>query len=446
MKFNPEEYSHFIFANWQASFEQGNLELTFSYQLQSEKSEDLSFNEKLIYPNIQDLDLAQPAIKQAINFLHLVLGVSYYKASVASKISCPKIKLDSDLADFLNKTYFNGLQEFSYVNKLDIRDRINFETSASVRQPVADSQLAEQVIIPMGGGKDSLLVLEILKAQNPLLLTLGINSTVREIANYYQLPVIEVQRKIDPLLLELNERGAYNGHVPFSAILGAVLGVAAFCYDARYLALANERSANQGNTEFLGNIVNHQYSKTFEFERDLNNIFKKSIHGSLEYFSLLRPFSEIKIASEVASQQDLVELFSSCNANKKIKQDFTGKWCATCPKCCFVFLCFAPYVDKNQLMSVFGKNLLNEPSLLESYSQLCGLSSIKPLECVGEFEESASLIQELSKKSDFAEDLVVQELAVQLPHDTRDLDHFMDLSDEHLIPEKIFKYINDYLS
>lgn len=421
----------FTFLNWQYTFKKNFLLLEFKFQLN-----DLKFSETLALPRPQSLvDLNQRSLNQAINLLHLMLGVSYYKTYVPEEISLNQ-KIDSETADFFNQTYFKGLQEFAYVNKLDLKNKIKFPASQTELKSVSDIELKDEIILPIGGGKDSLLALEILKDKNPLLLTLGKNPVAKEIADLYNLELIEIERKIDPLLLELNKQGAYNGHVPFSAILGFILAFSTLLYRKKFLVLANEASANEANTTYLGEAVNHQYSKSFEFELAFNKLVKSKIHPEIEYFSLLRQFSEVKIAKEFSKHDHLLSIFSSCNNIKKT--GYKKKWCAKCSKCCFVFLMLAAFLPEEKVVRIFGSNLFADPELKDIFYSLCGISGIKPLECVGEFKESAALVSEIHRQGKFKNSVTLNTLVKEIKTEYK-VDDFLERLDYHNIPACFMK-------
>ena len=99
----------------------------------------------------------------------------------------------------------------------------------------------------------------------------------------------------------------------------------------KYVALSNESSANESTV--AGSTVNHQYSKSFEFEQDFHKYEKDWLGSGVYYFSMLRPLSEFQIAKYFAGATAYHDIFRSCNAGSK--QDI---WCGHCPKCLFVFL------------------------------------------------------------------------------------------------------------
>ncbi len=63
------------------------------------------------------------------------------------------------------------------------------------------------------------------------------------------------------------------------------------------------------------------------------------------------------------------------------------KWCGKCPKCLFVYTILSPYLYKDELVDIFGKDLFEDKELLKTFIELTGNGKTKPFECVGTFEE-----------------------------------------------------------
>jgi hypothetical protein len=202
-------------------------------------------------------------------------------------------------------------------------------------------------------------------------------------------PII-VERKIDPKLLELNRKGFLNGHTPFSAYLAFLSVLCAVLFGQKFIAFSNERSSNEGNVKYLGKIINHQYSKSFDFEKRFREYSKKYLAKNVEYFSFLRPLYEIQIAKIFSKYPQYFNAFLSCNAayqtNSGTKKPIK-KWCGKCPKCLFVFVSLYPFVGK-KVIEIFGKNLFEDKKLLPLMLQLIGQRKFKPFECVGTKKES----------------------------------------------------------
>jgi hypothetical protein len=191
---------------------------------------------------------------------------------------------------------------------------------------------------------------------------------------------INVTRKLDPVLLELNAKGYLNGHTPFSALLAFVTLFAAVLYKKCDIALSNESSANEATIP--GTNINHQYSKSFEFETDFRAYYQRYITSEVNYYSYLRSCTESNIANVFSTLPHHFLSFRSCNVGSK-----TDSWCCNCSKCLFVWIILSPYLSVEQLIAIFGKNLGADFHLLEDFNKLCGLTPEKPFECVGTIEE-----------------------------------------------------------
>jgi hypothetical protein len=244
--------------------------------------------------------------------------------------------------------------------------------------------LDETVIVPIGGGKDSVVTLELLagtKKIRPFIMNpRGATLECVRIAGFGNDGFIEVKRRLDPLLLDLNAKGFLNGHTPFSAMLAFYSLLVSAISGHRHIALSNESSANEPTVS--GTDVNHQYSKSYAFESDFREYVKKYISPDFNYFSFLRPLNELQIASLFARQVKYYPAFKSCNAGSK-----TDSWCCNCPKCLFAFTILSPFIPNIELIHIFGKNLFEMPEMLIYLKELTGIAEVKPFECVGTVDE-----------------------------------------------------------
>jgi len=207
---------------------------------------------------------------------------------------------------------------------------------------------------------------------NPRRATLGCS----RLAGFSRDEIIEIQRLIEPQILKLNEQGFLNGHTPFSAMLAIVTLLISAGTKLKHIALSNESSANEATIK--SSSVNHQYSKSIEFERDFRHYVNQYISVDFNYFSFLRPLSELTIAKLFANKPKYFSVFESCNVGSK-----TDIWCCKCSKCLFTFIILSPFIQPNQLEKIFGENLLDKQILQTEYQQLIGLKDNKPFECVG---------------------------------------------------------------
>jgi hypothetical protein len=264
--------------------------------------------------------------------------------------------------------------------------------------------------VPIGGGKDSLVSVEILKAADvdATAVWVGNSPLIAACAERTGLPKLNIRRELSPLLFEYNKAGAYNGHIPVTAINSAILAVAAVVYGHDAIAFSNERSASSATLEYDGQAVNHQWSKGWEFERLFGELLHARVAPDLDYYSLLRPLSELAVAERFARSSRYDDVFSSCNRNFRILGPKPAdRWCGQCPKCHFVFLALAPFMPKPRLLAIFGRNLLDDESLAPAFDALMEYRDHKPFECVGEGSESRAAMAALGARAEWREDALV---------------------------------------
>lgn len=379
-------YNTFVFRSYTFNVDTKTLSLTYGYD------ESITFIETYVF-DFDFIEYSAEALDTAFQHLFFIAGVSYYKAYLAPGIRVDQGQIDLQLATFLSDTYQKGLGEFFYVNHLDPRASINFPINQQqIRNMV--SVTSDGCLVGLGGGKDSLVSVELLRNnQDVTTWSLGHGTQLQPLVERVGLPHFAVRRNWDKKLLELNKNGAYNGHVPISAILACVGIVVAILSGKRDVVVSNEHSANEPTLSYNGVAINHQYSKSEEFEADYQRLLRSTFGDTIRYYSLLRPFSEIRISELFANHfSTYKDVFSSCNRAFVHSSDQMS-WCGECPKCAFVFLAFTPFINGTELERLFGKNLLTDKSLVNTYRQLLGIEGDKPLECVGEIQESRSAMQ-----------------------------------------------------
>ena len=325
--------------------------------------------------------------RKAAFSLGMVELISYWK------ISCPENTviecgyLDEADTAWWKKLYFNGLGEFFYKNHIET-DMDSFMNLTSVGTPIEGRAYEGSFhgnLIPVGGGKDSFVTLDLLKEQKAENHAFVINQVMSAVhasiaAGYDGDRLINPSRTLDPRMLELNKKGYLNGHTPFSAMAAFAAYLTAVVYHKRYICLSNEASANESTIK--GSSVNHQYSKTFAFEQDFNAYVKKNLDDGIHYFSFLRPLSELQIAGLFADLKQYHSVFRSCNVGQKEE-----KWCGHCAKCLFVGIMMTAYLSEEEVVQIFGRNMLDDPDMKELFEQLSGLVDDKPFECVGTRDE-----------------------------------------------------------
>lgn len=381
--------------------------IEFNYRLEFSNRESMVFTDRIVLPqkikNItpEELDLyLQP--------LHLILGISYYKLYCPPSIQTG-YNLSVKQAEFWNTVYAKGLGEFLYRNKLDLKMIARFPAKKGSKNVITQKQVGfdlgsanKRVLLGIGGGKDSIVAAELLKGRYEttsfLVETQKEDALTRRVMRAIGNEQLIVKRFLDPKIFEPHE-GSYNGHIPISAIFSFLGLLAARLHGYRYLAVGNEQSSNFGNLKYRGVIINHQWSKSMEYESLLQEYTRLFISPHIKYFSILRQFNEIRVAKMFARHKKYFPFFSSCNRNFRVHQARPDSlWCGQCPKCAFVFLMLAPFTAKKELLRIFHKNLLDDESLLPLYRDLLGYGRLKPFDCVGTFDESRAALYLASKK------------------------------------------------
>ncbi len=357
------------------------------------------------------------AVRHALRLLHLIAGVSYYKAAVPEDIRIESYAIDADTAALLTSIYENGLGEFAYRNGLNLHGRIRFPVSADEDMRAGTLGLRPHALVAIGGGKDSLVTVEALREAGlpQTVVWVGGSQLIRACAERTGLPTLNIGRQLAPQLFEYNRQGAWNGHIPVTAVNSAILVLAAVLHGFDQVVFSNERSASYGSIIPGTGEVNHQWSKGWAFEDAFGAHVQARVAADLRYYSLLRPLSELAVARQFARTDRYDHHFSSCNRNFHILGERpVNRWCGVCPKCHFVFLALAPFMPKPRLVSIFGRNLLDEPAQMPGFDALLEYRDHKPFECVGEGRESRAAMAALAERPEWREDAIVERFAREI--------------------------------
>ncbi len=360
------------------------------------------------------------ALDAAFRLLFLFAGVSYYKAHASTHMRCDAFSLDAATAAVVRELYLKGLGEFAYKNNLNLTARLQWGATEGAAPKAHALPEVRGALVPVGGGKDSVVTIEAVKQMGVPMKLFAVGSAaplpgpMQKCIDVSGVEALRVTRTLSPQLLELNKQGVYNGHIPITAIVSMIAVCTALLHGLKAVVFSNERSASAPNTTHHGLDVNHQYSKSFAFESLLGDYITTHISPDLQYFSLLRPLSEVAIARRFAQATAYHSVFRSCNTAFRQDDKVRGTaWCCHCPKCRFVFLVLAPFLSKEKMGTIFGHNMLDDVTQSEGFAELCGISAFKPFECVGEIEESAAAMAYLGQMPEWKNDSVVARLAPQ---------------------------------
>lgn len=388
----------FIFENYEADLKKGSVE--FFYKL-------IHGNEEFLFKETIEFEpptgtVPEKLLDNLLKNLHLALGISYWKLFCPKKIELVDIKLSPVQAEFWNTVYTKGLGEFFFKNKIDFRGLVEFPSDESNLQPTS-LERKDRSLIGVGGGKDSIVVVEMFKKEGKEFDLQILDTKIqREVCKTIGKEPVVTKRILDPQLFELNKRpDTYNGHVPVSLIY-ALLGVTcAVFYDYNSVVVGNEKSANYGNVEYLGEVINHQWSKSEEFEKLFQDYLINNITPDISYYSPLREMNELQITEQFVKYPEYFKVFSSCNRNFRINDKTDKKWCGECPKCLFVFIMLSAFLTKEEVLDIFGKNLLDDEKILSLFRELIGVKDFKPFECVGTPQETKEALSKIIAKGDF---------------------------------------------
>ena len=431
-----QEYETFTFMSQEVKVEEGTLSLAFHFCL----DDRYFFHPTMTIPARPFFhweSIPMPQLETLAFHIGMVEMISYWK------LACPKVILVKPFDLLLcqrkwwRKLFYNGLGEFRYLNGIDCseKDFLRFETGTDRRFVPVDQALSDRTLVPIGGGKDSVVTLELLRNEmdvTPVIMNpRGATVSCVEAAGYQESDVAVIIRTLDPTMLRLNDEGFLNGHTPFSALLAFVTLLLGFGSRANYIALSNESSANESTVP--GTNINHQYSKSVEFERDFREYVLTNISDKIQYFSFLRPLNEMQIAWFFSQYKAYHEVFRSCNAGSK-----TDSWCGKCPKCLFTWLILSPFISRERLKEIFGKDLLTDQELRPIFEELNGTSEVKPFECVGTVEEVRACVDSMADRAGT--------IVESSPKGEASVDEILGrFNEEHFLPEPFVKLLKSRL-
>lgn len=384
-----EMYKEFYYNSYLINQDEEAIHIEYEFEIPGLTK----FNPKLkiLKKNLKLKNIETKYVQNMVFHIGLIELVSYWKSTCSPRVIIKCGYLNEEQIAWWKKLYFYGLGELFFTNNIETNIEEFMQITCLEKENKLEyeeiQEQSEGYIIPIGGGKDSVVTLETLKVDRKKDYCLIINPKpvtleCAKIAGFENENIIEVYRTIDKNLIDLNQKGFINGHTPFSAMLAYVSYFIAYLLSKKYIALSNENSANESNV--LGKKINHQYSKSFEFECDFEKYANKYLKAPVKYFSFLRPLNELQIAKIFSKQEKYHLVFKSCNVGSKGKE---WKWCCNCAKCLFAYTILSPYLYKEKLVKIFGEDMFENKELLKTFLELTGNGETKPFDCVGTFEE-----------------------------------------------------------
>lgn len=448
-KFKRDQIRAFRFVRCDFDAATGVAELAYAFDDGPEMVETVTVPGA---PFVLDDERAQAA-RRALQLLHLIAGVSYYKAAVPDEIRIDSYAIDAGTAALLELIYVNGLGEFAYRNGLNLHGRIRFPVGQPQRGAAPSLGLRHHALVAIGGGKDSLVSIEALRSLGveQTVTWIGGSQLIRACAERTGLSTLNLGRALAPQLFDYNREGAWNGHIPVTVLNSAIMVFAAVLLGVDQVVFSNERSASYGSIIPGAGEVNHQWSKGWACEQAFGECVQREVAADLHYYSLLRPLSELAVARQFARTDRYDAHFSSCNRNFHILGERpASRWCGVCPKCHFVFLALAPFMPKPRLMGIFGRNLLDDPAQTAGFDALLEFQDHKPFECVGEGRESRAAMAALADRPEWREDALVErfarEIRPQLVAEELRIEPLLQIDDEHRIPPALWERLRAHFA
>lgn len=383
------KYPEFIYHGCRLTFGEDNCRVVYDFETVGLTE----FHPVWTLP-ARGIDPEDPVFREFLFSIGMVELVSYWKATCSPRVRIACGSLDETQIAWWKKLYFNGLGEFFYTNGIDVTQEDFMQITCDAvpaRAAIGQTRPLHGCMVPVGGGKDSIVALYLLSRA-------GVDDRMCYMMNHRNSAfatallsgcrpedIYSPRRELDRTIVSLNAQGFLNGHTPLSALIAFSASMAAYLCGKEYVVLSNESSANESSV--AGSRVNHQYSKSFEFEKDFADYLAAYIPCGVKYFSLLRPLSEIQIAAIFSRLRAYHPVFRSCNAGNAGTRFDT--WCLDCSKCLFVVMILSPFLRDEEIRDIFRINLLDSSSekMTRYFEQLIGLHETKPFECVGSVDE-----------------------------------------------------------
>jgi hypothetical protein len=420
MVFDPARATSFSYRD--ATWFPDRFQAVFRFELTGETMPTEVFTETIQFTPTQAGHRVDNArVVALVNLLGLVLSTSYYKAAAPPRFVIDGPGITAEAVEYFRLVMREGMAEYAYRNGFDgpLTPEIVHPNPEKTAWPESSwLAVSGDPLVPIGGGKDSVVTVEILQRHrlHPIQFAVNANPIIHKVARVSGHPFITAKRTIDRRLLALNADGALNGHVPVTAMNSLMALIQARILGLGPVVMSNEASASEATLVWGEMAVNHQWSKSLDAEQALQAVIGPQAGLSPDhYFSLLRPFSELRIAGVFATLPRYHHVATSCNRAFRMDAEDVG-WCGECDKCRFIYLVLSAYLSPGALRAIFGADLLDDEAHIPGFEALLGLDHHKPFECVGSEAESTVALSFAARRPDWAKHRVVQHFIDTIPH------------------------------
>jgi hypothetical protein len=404
--------------------------ISFTYLVEFQNKKVKTYTDQLFLKDVTpDLWEKVPStvLESTLQSLLIMLGINYWAVFPTRNIKIEGFTLTREQAHFWDTLYLNGLGEFFYLMKMDFRNLIAFPYDDSVTAPAPKRfERPAKALLLNGAGKDSILSAEMLKATGiPFDFFAFAPSRAHDrIATLAGEKTITVTRRRDPRMKMTATLHQVSSAYPSVSTFTFIATLLAELLGYNSIIFSNERSADFGNLTYLGLPVNHQWCKSSEAEKLVNKYIQRFITPDISTRSLLREYSELEIVQKIVQYPQYLHYVTSCNsyfAYSRFEQQFlrTPYWCKECPKCVFLFACYAAFLPKKEVIEIFGGDLYAKKRRLPLIKRILGIEGFKPLDCVGEPEEMILAMQYAVRGNEYADEPAIKLFQEHFPTDNR---------------------------
>ena len=364
--------------------------------------DDLRFHVTVWYEDIDLTALARTHGDEAME--RIAVHVALFQMNAACSLRPDVIELGryakyltADLISLWRTVFHHVWAQWRYEHDLPAYGGPRFvDPVAPSAPPLRAPDGAVELLAFCGGGKDSLVSLKLLERARLPFATLGYAHSIYGAAEPQHALLDRVgavsarvraerQWVIDDLLdapvarlrPELGVKYILAAETPASVFAAVPLALAR---GYRGLVVGHEASANTGNLEWNGEVVNHQWGKGWDAEQLLDRYVQRALVANLRYFSVLQPIHDEVIFELLTRDAELAALTHSCNVKKP--------WCGTCAKCAYVWLQFAAHLPAAVVEATFGSDVGERPDNERWFHEMLGLAEHTPFECVGSAPEA----------------------------------------------------------
>ncbi len=407
----PSKALSFTFGTYAVDTKRSTVSFTYRVELASGRTR--TYTDRIflhdVAPELWE-KVPKTVLEPTLQALLLMLGINYWAVYPTANMRIEGFVLTREQAEFWDSLYLNGMAEFFYDMKMDFRGLIAFpyDEAAVAPKPARFERPARSLLLN-GAGKDSILSAEMLTAAGTPFDFFAFAPTPahKRIAKLAGAKTVRVTRRRDPRIERTMLFGRVSPAYPSVSTFTFVAVLLAELLGYNEIVFSNERSADFGNLTYLGLEVNHQWCKSTEAERMTNDYVRRYITPDISSRSLLRQFSELEIVRRFVQYPKYFRDVTSCNTYfwlSPLERFLVRKpyWCTRCPKCMFLFACYAAFLPKKQVVGMFGSDLYAKKRLLRLVRRILGVEGFKPLDCVGEPEEMILAMHLAAERGEYA--------------------------------------------